>query len=82
MLRNPDRRQDFNLSEPQRCFCLSGAKGKNREAGSRDFSVKKNTCDDIVDSLALFAYGVWPRRKRCGLGHECATIASTYLGNT
>jgi hypothetical protein len=25
---------------------LSEAKGKNTEPGSRDFSVRKNTCDD------------------------------------
>jgi len=42
------------LSEAQRCFCLSEAKGKNRELGSRDFSVRKNTCDDTVRAGAIF----------------------------
>ena len=47
--------QDFVLlSEAERCFCLSIAKGKNREPGSRDFSVRKNTRDDKYSILTIF----------------------------
>ncbi len=38
-------RQQEGLCESERCFCLSFAQGKNREAGSREFCVSKITCD-------------------------------------
>jgi hypothetical protein len=33
------------LWKAQVYFCLSGAKGKNTEPGSRNFFVNKNICD-------------------------------------
>ena len=57
-LRKSPLREIFSLAEAQQCFCLSCAQGKNREPGSRDFSVRKNTCDDGNGS------GVSVRQKR------------------
>ena len=41
------------MSGAQRRFCLIKDLGKNREPRSREFSVRKITCDDIIKNDSL-----------------------------
>ena len=70
-LRKSPLREIFSLSEAQRCFCFAISKGKNREPGSRDFSVRKNTCDDTYPHPRLNkVLGLLYLRQICGIGHS------------
>lgn len=49
--KTPAARSFVLLWKAQAYFCLSGAKGKNAEPGSRNFSVRKNICDHKLNIL-------------------------------
>ena len=75
-----------HLSEPERCFCLSEAKGKNREAGSRDFSVRKNTCDDKKTRTPVKATTSRPggrkeAEKSCDDKHKVPSTNTKFRGS-